>query len=465
MTGETAIKQTIKPLELAYREYMRTFTGCMRSTPIPLLHAISRFPLLKDKILTDSALTVIKAEAQGNLLGKDYREWDHEGCSVDGWTPFGQVRYAIEKTIARKFEARIHPQQIIPMNTLEALNKCKFHTHTREAANELHTKGLLIPQNTDVAIWTDGSLTRTGHGNGDADIETGAAAIVNVSNWEEHGEIVEHPITESLQIENAVSSYEAEIIAIQAGLDIIVPLRLKDRHIHFFTDSLSCIQQLATLPFKYKYTNAVVHSVTEKLAELTEQNEVEIHFVPSHTEEPIAQSEEIDKLAKDAALDGTEVDHDPFVSSYTLMLKKREKIKLQKYLQQNIKPSQFTNYPDRTLLRKGQRRILQDNGEDKFVPINNSHSLLNRVRTGHTRSRVHLKNIKIESDNICRHCNRHRETIEHQLIRCKKYKRLLKKFRDKYKELDVASFEDALYTHDAFMADFLNRAYENGCYI
>ena len=90
--GETAIKSTIKPLELAYKEYMRTYTGCMRSTPIPLLHAISRFPLLLDKILTESAGTLIKAEAQGNLLGKDYRDWDSEGCLTDGWTPFGRIR-------------------------------------------------------------------------------------------------------------------------------------------------------------------------------------------------------------------------------------------------------------------------------------------------------------------------------------------------------------------------------------
>jgi len=64
----------------------------MRSTPIPLLHAISRFPLLLDKILTESAVTLIKAEAQGNLLGKDYRDWDSEGCLTDGWTPFGRIR-------------------------------------------------------------------------------------------------------------------------------------------------------------------------------------------------------------------------------------------------------------------------------------------------------------------------------------------------------------------------------------
>ena len=73
--AETAIKRTMRPLKIAYNEYMRTYTGCMKSTPIPVLHAISRFPLLQDKIMTDSALTVIKAEAQNNILGEDYRRW------------------------------------------------------------------------------------------------------------------------------------------------------------------------------------------------------------------------------------------------------------------------------------------------------------------------------------------------------------------------------------------------------
>ena len=57
--------------------------------------------------------------------------------------------------------------------------------------------------------------------------------------------------------------------------------------------------------------------------------------------------------------------------------------------------------------------------EDLSVIISNENALLNRVRTGHTKARVHLKNIRIEKENKCRHCNRHKETIEHQLIRCR----------------------------------------------
>ena len=65
------------------------------------MHATSKFPSLKAKITTDTALTVLNAEAHGNLLGDDYRKWYEQGCTGDGWTPFGLVRRAIEVTAKR----------------------------------------------------------------------------------------------------------------------------------------------------------------------------------------------------------------------------------------------------------------------------------------------------------------------------------------------------------------------------
>ena len=142
-------------------------------------------------------------------------------------------------------------------------------------------------------------------------------------------------------------------------------------------------------------SNAVVNEVAEQLAKLTETNEVEIHFIPSHTEDVIEQSKEIDELAKHAALLGDEeIDHDPFVSSYKLLLKKREKLKLIRYLKSHVKPSHFKGYPDRKLLIEGKIK----NADETISVLNSDNVLLNRARTGHTRARVHLKNIKIEPE-------------------------------------------------------------------
>lgn len=458
--GELAIKATMRPVELAYHEYMRTYTGCMRSTPIPVLYAISRFPLLRDRIVTESTLVVLKAAAQGTLLGKDYRKWDKAGCQVDGWTPFGQIREAIEKK-AKQFQSKIHSQQIIQSGTLEGLTKCKFNLGNRKIALEKHRKGLLIPDHPDIAIWTDGSLQRDPL---DGSIETGSAAIVHISDPDPHSTIFELHIENSLKLQNVYSSYETEIIALQLGLETLLSMNPSERHIHIFTDSLSCLQQLHTLPLKYKYTNSVVVDVAEKLENLVSNNQVELHFIPSHTEE-IPESDEIDELAKNAAEVGDElIDHDPLISTYKRTFQKIERVNLKKYLYKNVKKSGFKNYPDRAPLRDGEITIKKRSG-NTTIRIDSNHALLNRVRTGHTRARAHIKNINIESENTCRHCHRHKETIEHQLIKCKIFKKQLKKSRRKYTNMKIDNFNEALYTHSKFMANFITEAQKHGCYI
>ena len=97
--------------------------------------------------------------------------------------------------------------------------------------------------------------------------------------------------------------------------------------------------QLDTLPYKYKYTNSVVIDVAEKLGKLVSNNQVELHFTPSHTKE-IPESDKIDELAKDAATAGDDIlDHDPLISSYKLKFKNSEKTILTKYLNKNVQKS------------------------------------------------------------------------------------------------------------------------------
>ncbi len=460
--AELGVKCTKRPLELAYHEYMRAYTGCIRSTPIPVLYAISKFPLLEDKIITDSALTVLKAEAQGNLVGKDYRRWDREGCMADGWTPFGKVRKAIEHR-AKKYKTKIHSQEIVQSSTLERLSRCQFHLGNCESALKKHQEGKLIPANIDIAIWTDGSLNREEIMSDDEETASGAAAIIYIADPEPHSSIFQLEIHTSLQLKNVTSSYEAEIIALQSGLGAVLELNPEGRSIHVLTDSLSCLQQLACLPYKYKFTNVIVKDVAEILAVLADTNEVELHFIPSHTNK-ITESDQIDELAKKASACGDDIDHDPFVSSYKLVFKKYEKIKLRGYINRNVKNSKFSNYPIREPLRDGYLRIRNRSGHTDFH-IDSNHALLNRVRTGHTRARTHLKNIGIESENVCRHCRRHPESIQHQLIECKKLKKRLKKFRRQYAKLQINDFNQALYVHSKFMANFLTSAHKHGCFI
>jgi len=457
LAAELGVKETMTPLETAYHEYMRVYTGCFKTTPIPLLYAISNFPLLKDKIVADGALTVIKATSQNNLLGKDYEQWDGSG---DGWTPFGQIQNLIEK-MHKQIGTMVHTQIMISSDILEKMNKCTFHLDSRKGAMEKHQNGLLIPKEQQVSIWTDGSFNLESE-EGSPPI-SGAAAIVRIMDPGVDNPEIDEYICQ-VQIHNARSSYECEIIALHIGLDTAIEQKIIGKTIHIFTDSLSCLQQLACLPYRYKYTNSIVIEVAEKLAELVQDNEVELHFIPSHTKE-IVESDRIDDLAKGAATDGDDIlDHDPFVSSYRLILTKRIRHKQREYVRNNVKDSSFIGYPRRSALRLGKFWIDHPDGAIQYK-VDNSYALLNRVRTGHTCARVHLKNIGIEKENICRHCNKHAETVKHQMLKCSAFKKHLKKYRTKYRRLEIQDFYQAIYTHDKFMAGFINAAKRQGCHI
>jgi hypothetical protein len=230
---------------------------------------------------------------------------------------------------------------------------------------------------------------------------------------------------------------------------------------------------LQSLPTKPKRVNAVVAECVRKLHTLIKRkNNVHIHFIPSHvirlneegkptTEPPeilnIGHSEEIDRLAKAAATEGDKIKHDPFVSSFKLHLKREESKNLKAYLSKKVTHSHFDGYPERRNFVNPPRA----RGRDKN---NFATPLLNRTRTGHSCSRQHLYNIKMEDSNICRHCNLEPETIEHQVLHCLQFTEKLHRARAKFKSL-CTSFDDALWTHPRQMNKILQQAKRKGCYI
>ena len=66
---------------------------------------------------------------------------------------------------------------------------------------------------------------------------------------------------------------------------------------------------------------------------------------------------------------------------------------------------------------------------------------------------ITFKNIGIEADDTCRHCNEHKETVEHQLIDCKWFDNTLRKYRNKYSEMKIDDFNDAIFIQDEFMGE------------
>ena len=226
--------------------------------------------------------------------------------------------------------------------------------------------------------------------------------------------------------QTVTSSYECEIIALNIGLDIAIEQEYQERHIHIMTDSLSWMKQLQSLPTRPRRVNNIVAECADKLAQLAQRNRVDIHFIPSHTDKSgnadgadtthgtrtksIGHSEEIDQLAKQAAKNGDETEHDPFLSSFKLHRKRKEKENLTEYIKGTVKTSKFAGYPERGRFIKPPIRTVET--EEKPQP------LLNRARTGHSCARQHLKNIMMEESSLCRHCNKYEETTEHQVLHC-----------------------------------------------
>jgi|SRR5690349_1174990 len=259
------------------------------------------------------------------------------------------------------------------------------------------------------------------------------------------------------------------------------------------TDSLSWMSQLQSIPTKPRSVNAIVAECAIKLAQLTQDNRVDIHFIPSHvakcgnddsmatasdTEEVnIGHSAEIDELAKNAAKDGDETEHDPFLSSFKLHLKRKERENLAAYIDERVKTSKFPGYPNRDLFNRPMtRKQLQFPGypnrdlfnrpmSRKQLQHETPHPLLNRTRTGHSCSRQHLKNINMEESSLCRHCSEHEETVEHQVLHCSALEDKLRKTRKQFRKLQENSFERALWSHPNEMNRILENAVKSGCFI
>ncbi len=128
------------------------------------------------------------------------------------------------------------------------------------------------------------------------------------------------------------SSYESEVLAQQGALILAEDEELENEKVAILSDSLSFLSQLHALPTKPKLVHAMVADVVSRIVHLTQQqqNRLEFFFIPSH--EDIGYSEVVDERAKQACTVGDDIDHDPILSSYKLLLKQREKQNLERYL-------------------------------------------------------------------------------------------------------------------------------------
>ena len=237
---------------------------------------------------------------------------------------------------------------------------------------------------------------------------------------------------------------------------------LKHRDIHIMSDSDTCLRELQSLPTKPKAVPQMTADLARQIAALNEHNTVHMHFVPGHC--GIELNEKVDKLAKEATKDTNPIQHSPLPATYKSNIKTKEKKRTRRYIKKHVKDSRFIDYPP----REGFKKILTDKEtQDEYFEYERykRHPLLNRARTGHNASRVHLHNVHIEENNTCRHCDQYPETLEHQILHCDKLQQKLARQREKYHSLNPTTFNDALWQYPIQITRILKKAKSKGVHI
>ena len=398
-----------RPLTVAYNEYLRVLSGAFRSTPIPILHAATRKPTLIQLIEADQTKLVLSSVTHDNLLGREYYEWNG---SYDGWSPLGTA-WKVQRDISENpmVDTESICNRTRPTHQqLENLSKCTFpNTLTREEALQKHAESKLVPTDSDIELWTDGSYRPSLYSGG-------AGIVIKHFKDNKHFETSNH----TFKLSNVSSSYETERQAIRYALQETTKSQPSRKTINIFTDSASVLAQLRALQYKPKYVDYDITTILESVSTLVADNNIlRFIFVPAHSE--IQENEVADKLAKEACSTGQPIDCDTTFRTYKQLIKKRQKAQLDSYLKRSIKPSKLCkDYPS---IKPFKGLPIGESQNDKpFWPykgrIHTIDKNLLRAQTGHTRTRDHLHRLGIIKDPVCRFCRSTEETLYHLSMEC-----------------------------------------------
>ncbi len=395
--------EILKPLKLAYKELMRTETGAVRTTPIPLLQAGTRRPSLLNMIASDTTNMVMSSVAYGNILGDEYVSWNGD---YDGWTPLGKA-WEMLRRVAPDYESVV-PQTHIPRSVRDGMYKCNFRIPpTREEAIRLHSQNQLLIHS-DIQLWTDGAFLASSEEGGAAYIITGRSLLD----------------IHSSGLQQISSSYEAERAALRLGLLAIEKMECHNKHIAIYTDSQGLARQLESTPLSYKTAESPILECAEILSSPSDLNRITVCWIPSHLN--IGLNDEVDVLAKhglSARLAPAEAPL-PRLNSFRLRLKRELTRITEEEIARSVKPSQFHAYPDRQpfigTYQQGANGIRRWKPSPYTRKSRFERGIMFRVRSGHTRCQAHMHRIGIvETAAPCRLCEEETaESVEHFLFHC-----------------------------------------------
>ena len=423
---------TLDPLIKAYNQVMRVKCQAICTTPISLLHAGSRMPLLTALIKQDCTKLVLSSIAANNQLGKEYLSWNGKG---DGWSPLGCAWECLRSLVPETFTS-IQDRVIIPIAQLEQLYKCNFCVlENRERALKLHHDNKLIRGHSDWDVWTDGSFSP-------GQMIGGTGIVINHKSHP-------HLITDGSQVPYVTSSYDVEVAAFTEGIELLTQLDPSNQEIELYSDSRGLLAQLEAITMHSRMVDSSISNIVQLLCGLINNgNQIFITWVPGHS--GILGNEQADELARSNLSSSKSkqckiTDRVPRLANYNLFLKQHLGESLDEYLRQSVRASSQSTYPDREFFRG--KVVSRENQNVILYPYKYEafDAPLFRVRTGHTYCRDHLGRFKMVKDRSCRFCSHPEETVEHLALECSsfcQYPRVVQE-RDKYQsEVGNTQFND-----------------------
>jgi len=419
--GSTAGFAHVRRLSTAQRLAMKAILGCYGTTPTAAMElelgleppwirlqtkvmlAITRMQSLSGKHpiqewLAKALITRTSAVSYRSNLENALQQFPHVAETIETIEPF------------------IRP----PWWTLDVKTNIEV---TKEAAKSAHDEIQQMPDATVATIYTDGS---------GIDKKIGAAAYALIS-----GETIHHHLGGEAQF----NVYTAEIAAMQLGLE-----RLWNHEAHpncrIYTDSQTAIKAIERP--RRQSGQSIIKDLLDCIDEIIEEHaqaQIEIMWIPGHSD--IQGNERADTEAKKAATDSTVTQlprRRPLKSARVRRIKTSAKEQWRKMWNEGSKTAKILRHITKT---QGKGNKI---GPKLYNEISNRKdaATIVQLRTGHCGLNYYLHRFGQTGSPYCE-CGYGKETVEHYLLECRKYKEQRKILR---KEVGVGKMKIGILLGD-----------------
>lgn len=403
--GSAANSSQIRKLSSVQRVAMKAILGCYKTTPTAAMEVESGLEPPWIRLQTKALLAVTRMQSLSakhpihvwlaNALRTRTAAIPHRSNLENILQQFPHMTETIET-----IEPFIRP----PWWVLKAQTRVE---QTKDMAKKAHDEIQKLPDASVATLYTDGSGT---------DMRVGAAAYSQTS-----GKVSHH----HLGGEGQFNVYTAEITAMHLAIE-----RLWDHETHpkcrIFTDSQAAIKAIERP--QRQSGQSTIKGLLDSIDETCSQahTHVEIMWIPGHSE--IQGNERADAEAKKAAT----------ASNLTQLPRQRPlKSARARYIKAAAREQWRAAWNGGSKTAKALRHITKIKRRgDKVGPklyngIKNrsTAAMITQLRTGHCGLNHYLHRFGINESPFCE-CGYGKETVEHFLLECRKYKEQRKKLRE-----------------------------------